>query len=754
MDKSGNTSNPSGLTSNRMANENANGMGSRPLIHSALSAGSENSAVGLPKSRVSLGSKRLPTITPPGGVSGAKPSSPSIVPSAEPVASDPSPGVMPASELPVDDDNHETQAIVRDGAVPPTQALGADELAAAGLPQDQDGGVQEAEVEAPMTTLPVGMKIDDRYEILDTLGVGGFATVYKARHLTIDRDVALKVMDLKKGVDPSYSQRFFREAKIAAKIHHNNVVSIYDFGHVSETGQPYIAMEMLHGHDLSHELKVAGPLSPKRMYVLFRPVLEALGQGHGLGIVHKDLKPENLYLVDPRGQHELMKVLDFGVARINSNEVAKLTSAGQLLGTPRYLAPEYIKQQIVSPAIDVYQMALIISEALTGIPAVSGDPYHAMMLHCSGKLQIAEFLLDGPVGEVFRKAISIDPDKRYADCNAFAAALDSIAEYFESEVPLEGGAPQITPESATAAGLNTLLSSRQNTGEENSENNNNSNEEVFIPPKKSNVPVIVGAIIFIGLALIIAIVFIVKLKKAQENPDVVVVQQPTPVEIKDPEYKFKFISDPPGAEVKLNGIVQICDSTPCEKVYKKSELGMPQTVHFILDGYDSTFQTICIAGMNDTGCVFKHGEKEDEVLDVEVELAKSKPTEVKILITYTPPDSTVKNRHGVVVCKATPCEFELTQADGYEELSISNKNTKLTAPPQRIVFEDALDAVLKDNLDGYKIHFAMTERKPKQNTNQESTSKVVYVDRVVKVKDDSPKPPQPPQPPPKPVPQF
>ncbi|MBQ4359027.1 MAG: protein kinase, partial [Proteobacteria bacterium] len=85
----------------------------------------------------------------------------------------------------------------------------------------------EIDIEAPEASLPIGMKIDDRYEIVSVLGVGGFATVYRARHLTIDRDVALKVMDLKKGVDPSYAERFYREAKIAAKIHHNNVVAIY-----------------------------------------------------------------------------------------------------------------------------------------------------------------------------------------------------------------------------------------------------------------------------------------------------------------------------------------------------------------------------------------------------------------------------------------------------------------------------------------------------------------------------------------------
>ena len=323
-----------------------------------------------------------------------------------------------------------------------------------GNPVTDNSGELLAKIQSNSSQRPrlnPGMIIDSRYEILEVLGAGGFATVYRARHILLDTDVALKVMDIRKDADPTYAERFFREAKIAARLQHNNVVNVHDFGYIPETQQPYISMEMLHGRDLSHELAEHGPLSPKRAFMLFRPVLDALSMGHKLGIIHKDLKPENLYLIDPRGPHETMKILDFGVARISSAEGAKLTSAGQLLGTPRYLAPEYIKSQQVSPATDVYQMALIISEALTGKPAVSGDPIHAMKLHCSGNLQIADFLLEGKLGNVYRKAIAVIPELRYPDCEAFGKALDSVIDFFGSDVPLNGGEPQSVPDNGMAS---------------------------------------------------------------------------------------------------------------------------------------------------------------------------------------------------------------------------------------------------------------------------------------------------------------
>ena len=511
----------------------------------------------------------------------------------------------------------------------PVVAQGAPEQSMAASAQDDqtDPSVQAyapseeaapAEEEAKVKgQLPVGMKIDDRYEITGILGVGGFATVYKAHHLMIDRDVALKVMDLQKGVDKSYTERFFREAKIAAKIHHNNVVQIYDFGFVSETQQPYIAMEMLRGHDLAHELQEKGPLSPKRAFVLFRPVLDALAEGHRFGIVHKDLKPENLFLTDPGGPHEMMKVLDFGVARIDSGEVAKLTSAGQLLGTPRYLAPEYIKNQLVTPAIDVYQMALILSEALIGVSAANGDPFHAMMLHCTGDLTLADFLLEGEVGNVYKKAVCVEHTERYQNCEEFARALDTVEPYFESNIPLKGGVPQTIPErhvSSKVVGMpsapTAIPASTSISGETNVED----------PQANSRKKIIVIAVLAVVIAGVVALIIGKSGSTEEEEKTKEVAAEPAPQPVEE-KLTFNFTSEPAGAKIML-GDFELCKA-PCSYSFDKNTMNI---VTFVLDGYVSKNETL-----NSTIYEFNKG-------DVKVTLQKGARPPIKFEFSLTPDD--------------------------------------------------------------------------------------------------------------------
>ncbi|MBO4351318.1 MAG: protein kinase [Proteobacteria bacterium] len=294
--------------------------------------------------------------------------------------------------------------------------------------------------------LPKGYRIQEQYEIVNVIGSGGFATVYRALRLEDRQEVAIKVMDLKKCGDQKVSKRFLREAEIAADIHHPNVTKSYDFGYMEDTGQPFIVMELLHGHDLTTELKKNGPLSPRRAFMLFRPVVDALAAGHKIGVVHKDLKPDNFFIVNPGTQNECMKILDYGIAYLK-NEAMRLTSDGQIVGTPRYLAPEYIRSRDVSAAIDVYQVALIISEALTRVPAITGEAFQAMMHHCAGNLSVANFLLYDKVGEVFCKAWAIEPEDRYHNCVEFGKALDSIANEFKNKTQIDARiTPIVTPD--------------------------------------------------------------------------------------------------------------------------------------------------------------------------------------------------------------------------------------------------------------------------------------------------------------------
>ncbi|MEZ4459785.1 MAG: serine/threonine-protein kinase [bacterium] len=214
--------------------------------------------------------------------------------------------------------------------------------------------------------LPNGTLVDARYRIEGHLGRGGFAHVYRARQIHLDRQVALKVLELPPGPSGAQFQaRFIQEARIAARIKHRNVVDVFDFGVPTDLGQPYLAMEFLDGHDLEAELVRNGPMEAKRALKLFGDCLAALAEGHSQGIVHKDLKPTNLYLCNPRNTAR-----ELGRARLrhraNIRGWVSLADADRwFAGTPAYLAPEYIEHQTVSPALDVYQMGLIIIETLT-----------------------------------------------------------------------------------------------------------------------------------------------------------------------------------------------------------------------------------------------------------------------------------------------------------------------------------------------------------------------------------------------------
>lgn len=279
--------------------------------------------------------------------------------------------------------------------------------------------------------IETGFIVDGRYEIIDRIGSGGFSTVYRAKHVKMNREAAIKILSSELLGEENWKERFMREAQICASFSHPNVVMIYDLGTIPETGQPYIAMELLKGHNLAVELSKNGPLSKQRFYHLFRPVLDALGAGHAAGIVHRDLKPENLFIINPGTKNEFMKVMDFGISSMKHQKLKRLTMNGEVLGTPRFLAPEYIKDSVVCPAGDVYQMALIMSEALSSVPAVEDNSMAAMLLHTEGNIYICEFLKTGSVGSVFSRAYCVEKEKRYEDCRRFCEAFDSVCRYFD-----------------------------------------------------------------------------------------------------------------------------------------------------------------------------------------------------------------------------------------------------------------------------------------------------------------------------------
>lgn len=277
----------------------------------------------------------------------------------------------------------------------------------------------------------IGRLIQERYRLDALLGRGGFGSVYRGWDSQIGRDVAVKLLDVANGSRSAQQtaelrERFRREAMAAGRISHRGVVTIYDFGIPDDGGEAYLVMELLEGHDLSRQLRDNGPMAPDRIKRLFIPMLEALGKGHDLGIVHKDIKPQNIFFCHPDTNSESFCLVDFGVARVVHED--KLTMTGLIVGTPQYMAPEYITDTLVTPALDVYQMALILVELVTGAPAVPpGESFvKSCNRHFTGDLNIPDQLLEGDFGRMLQMALRPNATERLPHAARFAEMFADI----------------------------------------------------------------------------------------------------------------------------------------------------------------------------------------------------------------------------------------------------------------------------------------------------------------------------------------
>ena len=334
------------------------------------------------------------------------------------------------------------------------------------------GGIQEKPALKVTGTIQEGMVISDRYELGRHLGTGGFAKVYQALDRVIEREVAMKFLDLRSmhapaAMIPVILERFSREAKLAARIPHRNVVNIFDIGQVQHPDglvQPYIVMELLRGHDLEEQLEDHGPLPPRRLIPLFVDCLDALGEAHEMGIVHKDLKPSNLFLSDPGNRSEALRIVDFGIAHIKNGgqdlgeedkskqpgQGGRLTATGQILGTLQYLSPEYIANQLVTPALDVYQMGLILVEMLSGHRMVDTDnAFECLRIHTFGLLELPDYLLESELGHILQTALQSDHTQRYPDAKALADALSEVDPDIIPPSPLLEGTEVATSQFGT-----------------------------------------------------------------------------------------------------------------------------------------------------------------------------------------------------------------------------------------------------------------------------------------------------------------
>ncbi len=222
----------------------------------------------------------------------------------------------------------------------------------------------------------VGRTLDEKYCVEERLGAGGMGAVYRARHLLMDRPVAIKVLHQRLVEDEAARVRFQIEARAAVLLQHSNAVSVTDFGQTSE-GCVYIVMELLEGRTLREILSREAPIETARAVSIMLQVSDAVAAAHEAGIIHRDLKPSNILVTQSADQPAVVKVLDFGIAKLGADKLDDdatiLDQRSSVIGTPRYMAPEQSNGFELTPAADVYSLGVILYEMLTGMAPFTGS---------------------------------------------------------------------------------------------------------------------------------------------------------------------------------------------------------------------------------------------------------------------------------------------------------------------------------------------------------------------------------------------
>ena len=263
----------------------------------------------------------------------------------------------------------------------------------------------------------IGSVIDGRYEVRAALGHGGMGRLYRAWQKSVSREVAIKLIDRSLVRDPMAATRFTREAELASKLSHPNTVSVFDFGRTGD-GQLYIAMELIKGRTLTTLLREHGPFPIERIARIGVQLCDAMEAAHRLGIVHRDLKLDNVMVLDEPPGRDLVKILDFGLAK----QVGDMrgTAAGFVVGTPRYIAPEVSTSGVATPPADMYAVGMMLTELAIGGPLWGGDS----------------------LGELLVK--KIDPEPAIAQVPAALRAVTRV---------LLDAAPELRPDAAAAREL-------------------------------------------------------------------------------------------------------------------------------------------------------------------------------------------------------------------------------------------------------------------------------------------------------------
>ena len=277
--------------------------------------------------------------------------------------------------------------------------------------------------------------LDGQFQILQKIGSGGMGAVYKALQPQMNRMVGVKILHPKLAGRKDLVSRFRREARAMSQLSHPNTVKVFMFGELDD-GSFYIIMEFLEGKNLNQSVRSEGPFAMPRALPILMAVCGALDEAHKAGIIHRDMKPENIFLVQSGALHDYPKVLDFGLAKVGERQMRPgsviLTQEGMVFGTPEFMSPEQAQGKVLTPASDIYSLAVILYEVLTGkLPFDAKSAMDYIQLHVlsppiplSGRVPGKTFppLLDA----IMSRALAKKAEDRFESAADFAAAMQEV----------------------------------------------------------------------------------------------------------------------------------------------------------------------------------------------------------------------------------------------------------------------------------------------------------------------------------------
>ncbi|MCB9549879.1 MAG: serine/threonine protein kinase [Myxococcales bacterium] len=319
----------------------------------------------------------------------------------------------------------------------------------------EDGTPTPAPLSMPAAEVPlIGRSLGGKYQVKAIIGRGGLGTVFRGVQAPIGREVAIKVINRQRADDPSLRKRFQREAAAAAHLKHPGIVALYDFG--EDEGELYMVMELVDGRELRQLLTDEGRMAPSVVVELARQICEGLAHAHERGLVHRDMKPENIMVSRTSFGSYRAQILDFGIVKSvradapMSTPLGHQTRAGVIMGTPAYLSPEQAYARGIGPATDQYSLGVMLYEMLTGqLPYHKGSEFEVMTAHCIAPFppMPAEAEVPAALEAVVRRAMAKTPEERFPDVQALADALaDALAGRAAPE-PAPAAAPSASPPS-------------------------------------------------------------------------------------------------------------------------------------------------------------------------------------------------------------------------------------------------------------------------------------------------------------------